>query len=248
MEIKMSKENKNIKDDIKSDENKSPVDSVKSKEYIHEKIVIRNRSLRYIHKQLIVLTLWSTCVAAVAIIVAIIGFQTKLPPQYIPVTEEGRLLPIIPLSRASVDDSEIGAFTIEAIKSINTFDYINWRNQLPLSADYFIPKAWTAFMDELSDRKTLNAILDRKMIVTPNIISAPEVVRQGVDGGIYTWQVEIDVRIDYRAHVISTTGGVDSGNRQEGTIRLIIQRVPSTINSRGIAIQSYLFIPTKAVE
>jgi intracellular multiplication protein IcmL len=211
----------------------------------HQKIMVRNRSLRYIHKQMLVLVLWSALTTLLAVIGAVMAFQTKLPPQYIPVDEQGLLLPMIPLNKPSLDESGINEFALDALRAVNTFDYINWRNQFPAAEDFFTPKSWENYLAELTSRNTMNAIVERRMIVTPNFMGAPRVVEEGLDGeGVYNWKVEQKVRIDYRAHVIKDGGATDNGNQQYGTIVLTIQRVPTPVSARGVAIKTYMFLPS----
>lgn len=211
----------------------------------HEKVVVRNRALRYIHKQVLVLALWSVATSALALVSAVIAFQTKLPPQYIPVTESGALLESIPINKPSLDESAINEFALEAIRAVNTFDYINWRNQFPVAEEYFIPKSWEEYVAELTARNTMTAILERRMIVTPNLTGAPSVVQEGVDEtGVYTWKVEQGVRIDYRAHATLANGSTDGGNQQFGKIILTIQRVPTLLSARGVAVKTYMFLPS----
>lgn len=205
------------------------------------KVVERNQAVHLILRRLIGTALLATVAAGVSV-VGMVGIYGKpVPPVYVPVTDDGHLLPLIPLNQPNVGRGEVGAFALEAIHAANTYDYINFRDQLNEAAVYFTPKGWNQYNDQLKSTRTLEAVQERRMIVSVKPMGEVAVPAEAVQDGIYTWRVEIPVEVDYTAHAQLASGMADTGNRQKGTVILFVGRVPTTINPRGLAIQVYQF-------
>lgn len=217
------------------------VSTSKKEENPIESVIIRNESLYSIYRKLIALSLITFIAVIIAIISTIQIYKMKVPPRYIPLDVENRLLPTVPLDKPNITNGEVGQLALEAVKAINTYDYINWKEELEKTEVYFTPKGWNAYWDQFKLIGTLNTITSQKMIVSIDITSNMTVPHQKVVNGIYTWLVEIPVKITYYAHRKDAPGN----NIQTGKIILQIERVPTTINPTGAAISSYIFNETK---
>lgn len=210
------------------------------------KVVARNQAVHLILRRLIAVSLLAF-VAAVISVVCMLGIYGKpVPPVYVPVTADGHLLPLIPLDKANVGNGEVGEFALEGVRLINTYDYINFRDELNQAAVYFSPLGWNQYNEQLKKSRTLDAVQERKMIVSIKPSGEITIPAEGIRDGVYTWRVEMPVQIIYTAHSILASGGQDTGNSESGTVTLFISRVPTTINPRGLAIQVYQFKPTLA--
>jgi intracellular multiplication protein IcmL len=205
------------------------------------KVVERNQAVYLIMRRLIGAAILATVAAGVSV-VGMLGIYGKpVAPVYVPVTDDGHLLPLVPLNQPNVGRGEVGAFALEAIHAINTYDYINFRDQLNQASVYFSPKGWNQFNDQLKTTRTLDAVQERHMIVSVKPMGEVSVPAEASQDGLYTWRVEVPVEVDYTAHAQLANGMADTGNRQKGTVILFISRVPTTINPRGLAIQVYQF-------
>lgn len=206
-----------------------------------ESVIIRNESLYSIYRKLIALSFVTFVAVIIAIVSTVQIYKMKVPPRYIPLDVENRLLPTVPLDKPNITNGEVGQLALEAVKAINTYDYINWKEELEKTEIYFTPKGWNAYWDQFKLIGTLNTITSQKMIVSIEVTSNMTVPHQKVVNGIYTWLVEIPVKITYYAHKKDAAGN----NVQTGKIILQIERVPTTINPSGAAISSYIFDETK---
>lgn len=240
----MEKENKKKKVRTSSSKNSSKRSSSSSssdKNTPFESVIIRNESLYSIYRKLISLSLITFIAVIIAIISTVQIYKMKVPPRYIPLDVENRLLPTIPLDKPNITNGEVGQLALEAVKAINTYDYINWKEELQKTEIYFTPKGWNDYWDQFKLIGTLNTVQSQKMIVSIDVTSNMTVPHQKVVNGIYTWLVEIPVQITYYANKSDATGN----NVQTGTIILQIERVPTAINPTGAAISSYIFNETK---
>lgn len=202
----------------------------------------RNAAVHLIYRRLIGVALVAVLAAAASIVSLVLVVGKPVPPQYIPVTEDGKLLPLVPLDKPNMDNGSIGTFALEAIHAINTYDYINYRDQMSQAESFFSAEGWKRFLAAFTASQTINAVVDRKMIVSVRPTADIQFVSEFVQAqaGVYVWRLAIPVEITYSAHAHLSNGNPDNGSRQRGTISLFISRVPPTVNPRGVAIQSYI--------
>lgn len=208
-----------------------------------EQVIARNVAVDSIYRKLIGLALIATLAAIIAVVSALSLAAKKVPPQFVPVLPDGRMLPLVPLDKPNMSQALVADFALEAVRALNTYDYINWISQFNEAQRYFSPQGWKAFDAELQGVATMKAVESRKMVVSVRPTGDVRVVWEGVaPNGTYVWKVEVPVSIKYTAH-IDMQGG-SGGNKQEGVATLTLSRVPTTNNPRGIAIQAYKVVET----
>lgn len=205
-----------------------------------EQVIARNVAVDSIHRKLIALALIATLAAVISVVSALSLAAKKVPPQFVPVLADGRILPLIPLNKSNMGDAMVADFALEAVRALNTYDYINWISQFNDAQRYFSPQGWKAYDLELQNVATMRAVEARKMVVSVRPTGPARISWKGLaPNGTYAWRVEIPVSIRYTAHLSSQDGAGTGGNRQDGTASLTLSRVPTTNNPRGIAIQAY---------
>lgn len=206
-----------------------------------EMVMVRNMYALMMTRRLTVIAILAVLCAFLAVLSAIQVVKVKTPPQYIQLTEDGRVFPLTPLSRSNVSDGDILRFAVDTVKWVNTYDHINWKDQLQGQAHRFTEGGWTAYMNELVQQETLVAVENRRMVVTPEMKGPPQIEKQGLEENIgrYTWIIEVPVDVRYipasdRAQPLS----------QNGVVTLYIVRVPLATNQRGYAVWLYQFDTT----
>ena len=204
-------------------------------------VVIRNESLNLVSRRLGLAALVSVFAAIVGVFCYLGVAGKSVPPQYVPITEEGRLLPLIPLSQPNVDDGALGAFALKAVREINNYDYLGWKTQILRGRPLFTPAAWNDFYDEFEASNIINTVEARQMIVVAHPAGNVEIENRGRDdSGVYMWRVAVPVQIRYVSHSLRAdeTGSVLTTT---GRATLYIARVPTTLSPQGIAIRAYQF-------
>lgn len=205
-----------------------------------ERVIERNVATHLVARRLTGVAMVSLLAAAISVLCTIGIIGRPVPPQYLPVTAAGELLPMPPLDKPNMDKGAVGAFALDAIHAIYTYDYINWKDQLNSASSYFSPRGWDQFQQEYVANHTLDAVKARKMIVS--VKPTGEVtIKDGVGNGVWLWIVSVPVTVTYTAHVMTQAGAADPGNVQSGTLSLYMSRVPTTISPKGIAIQMVRF-------
>lgn len=204
-------------------------------------VVIRNESLNLVSRRLSLAALASVLATIVGIFCYLAVSGKSVPPQYLPITEDGRLLPLIPLSQPNVDDGALGAFALRAVREVNNYDYLGWQTQILRGRPLFTPAAWNDFYKEFEASNIINTVEARRMIVVAHPAGNVEIENRGRgDDGVYLWRVAVPVQIRYIAHNqrADEAGSVLTTN---GRVTLYITRVPTTLSPQGIAIRAYQF-------
>lgn len=204
-------------------------------------VVIRNESLNLTYRRLILAAMASVLAAIVGGFCFLAVSGKSVPPQYLPITEDGRLLPLIPLSEPNVDDGTLGAFALRAVREVNNYDYLGWKTQILRGRPLFTPAAWNDFYAEFEASNIINTVEARRMIVVAQPAGNVEIENRGrTDDGVYLWRVAVPVQIRYIAHNMrpDEAGSVLT---TDGRVTLYIARVPTTLSPQGIAIRAYQF-------
>ncbi len=206
-------------------------------------VLSRNGAIFSVYRRLLGLTLL-TCLLPIASFGTAFYFWQKEPsPIFLPVDEQARLIPLPPVSEKMHGDGEVLAFSKEAFKKINSYDYLGWRDQLNEAQMFFSPEAWNAYSAEFKKSNTLNTVKSRKMIVRGEVTGAPDIVAQGIAGnGVYAWRVEIPVRVSYIGHVGAVNKEAET-NIVDGKVVMTIRRASLLESQRGLFVQVYTFIP-----
>lgn len=188
------------------------------------------------------LSMLTTAIAVIALLITMSVFFRKVPPQYVPVRNDGTLLPLQPITEPNADDATIMAYAVKVVHGVSTYDYISYRRQMANAQSLFMVDAWNTFVDKFMETSTIKAVEAKKMVVYFTSTGPSAVVRQGNNprnGNIYTWVVEIPGEIAYIAH--NTTGNEQS-NKQVGLARVTIERVPNTVAQSGYLASAYSFL------
>lgn len=219
----------------RSKKEKSPPPSVE--------VTARNQAVYAIYRRLIPVALLSVISAAFALFAAFSVWSVRTPPQYVQLHEDGRLIVQRPIGEPSIPQGVLSSFALDAIRALNTYDYINWRTQLQAATVYFSPRAWGDYQKAYQEARTLDAVTKRKMVVSVEPAGPVAFLQEGIVGGSgeYAWRVSVPVKVSYTPHDIQS----GSPNLQEGEVILVISRVPLEVNPNGYAIQTYVFKPRR---
>lgn len=203
-------------------------------------VAIRNESLNLTYRRLALAAVFSIIAAMVSVFAYLAVSGKPVPPQYVPVTEDGRLIPLVPLNKESVDAGTIGAFALRAVREVNNYDYLGWRTQVLEGQPYFTPNGWKAYMAQFEGTNIINTVEARKMIVVARPSGNYEIENKGVtDKGVFLWRVAVPIEINYVSHG-ETNKPVESLS-SKGRVTLYIRRVPPTLAPQGIAIEAYQY-------
>ncbi len=165
-----------------------------------------------------------------AIIVMIMTMETRYV--YFATTSDGRIINIVPMNEPYRSSADVIAWAAGAAQNIMRFDYRDYRQRLQQSAANFTPYGWETFTRAIKDARILEAVEARKLVVSLEIEGAPEIKKNFIHNGVYTWNLEMPVTIKF--------DGNEPPASSHGVLILQIVRVSTLQNPDGISIEQWI--------
>lgn len=156
-------------------------------------------------------------------------FSRDKQTDYYAVTCNSEPVKLDSLGVAVVSRPQLLDWALTSAIAIYNFNYANWPQQVGLIRPLFSSQGWDAFYPSFKQSQ-IDPAIEKSTFVTAVATAAPVIERQGALNGIYRWRIAIPMMINYETA---------SDNAQQSVVmRLIVSRVPSVQNPRGIAIVS----------
>ena len=182
-----------------------------------------------------------TVVSGVAVFASVAALVAKTEPRYFAATEDGGILPLVPVSSPYLTDGQVTNFAVEAVTRSLTIDFANWRNDLADAAVYFErPAGWNAFLDALELSGMLNYIRERRLVSTV-VANGAAIVRSSVDEQKrYSWKIQIPLNITYES--------ASEISRDELLAEVDVARLPTWESPEAVGVTRIVVRPGKAME
>lgn len=174
------------------------------------------------------------CILTILMLIGALTYIVSNPPmpRYFATTTEGRIMPLVPLDRPNLSTAALLQWANTAAIAVYTFNFVNYRQALQAAAEYFTPEGWQGFMSALQSSNNLNAVLEKKLIVSAVATGAPVVLEQGLILGTYTWRVQMPLLITYQS--------ASQFSQQAVTVTMLITRVSTLDSPLGIGIAQFI--------
>ncbi|MCD6046948.1 MAG: type secretion protein DotI [Gammaproteobacteria bacterium] len=181
-----------------------------------------------------VLVALNLAILCLIILVGAVIYVMSHPPQpkYFATYADGKLVPLIPLNQPNVSQAALLQWANTAVIAVNTYDFFNYREQLQKASEYFTPDGWQAYLNELKASRNLNAVLEKKLVVSAVATRAPTILREAILDGVYTWVVNIPILVTYQS--------ASEYSQQSLIVTLMIKRISTLTNPNGIGITNYI--------
>jgi intracellular multiplication protein IcmL len=203
----------------------------------------RNRFYR--RQYLLALFAFAISLCAIVVLILMLGYLIRNPrnPIYFATDNVSRLIYIVPVDEPNMPTSEVYAWSIDAVQRILSYDFMNYRSQLQGSQKYFTELGWNTYKEAFTASNNLPSVLENRMIVLARVIAQPEVVKQGLLGGAYAWQLKMPVLIIYWKPPYDDNSKFSNALVQN----IIVQRQPILQSYKGLGIaQLYFTTPSSA--
>ncbi len=148
--------------------------------------------------------------------------------RYIPVERDSSYTQYVPLDQANADDADVLAWAQRAVEVAYRIDFANYRLQLQRTQLNMTQGGWENFRDALIDSANIKAIKDQKLVSTPRVTGAPELVKKGPFNGRYAWKVMMPIHVAYASSKVVMT--------QDLMVTVVVVRCPEYLNPAGLAI------------
>lgn len=155
--------------------------------------------------------------------------------RYFATTEDGRLIPMVPLSEPNLSTPALLAWTAQAASETMSFSFSNYRRNLQQSSRYFTKEGWESFSLALQQAQIIKSVEENNQEVSAVPRGAPVLKFGGVVGGQYQWQVQIPMILTYVS---------GSKSRSENLlITIVVVRVPRLESPNGVGIAQWIAVP-----
>lgn len=200
-------------------------------------VVARNYFYRDNYWRILLVTV--LLLAVIGGLVAFIFYQraTRPTPKYFATTPSGELLELIPLNEPNLSTNTLLQWATQAATSSYTFNFVNYREALQNSRQYFTTDGYNNFLKALESSRNLEAVKTKKLVVSSVPTGVPIVVNEGQLAGRYAWQVEIPMLIAYQ----SATEVI----RQNILLTMLITRISTLDSPKGIGISQFIVETTR---
>ena len=187
------------------------------------------------YRKLMFLGLGQT-VAIVALIAALIVQINVNQPEnrYFATTEDGRLIPLVPLSAPNLSRPALLSWVAQASSEVMTFGFHDYKRRLQEASRHFTRTGWESFTKALSRARVIDTVTENRQVVTAAPRGAPVLVSEGVFNGRYQWTIELPLLVTYQ-----------SGNKTRNDkllITLVVVRVPSLDSPNGVGIEQWFAV------
>jgi intracellular multiplication protein IcmL len=197
-------------------------------------VVIRNQFYRDGYRTLVKVALIQGLAILGLILTYIVFLNTYTPTRtYFATTEDGRVVPMIPLSQANLSKPALLSWAAQAASETMTFGFHDYRRRLQESSRHFTRGGWGSFTRALQESGMIETITTNRQVISTAPRSAPTILAEGLmPNGVYRWEVEMPILVTYE---LGQSRRSDSMN-----IRLVIVRVPKLESANGVGIEQWL--------
>ena len=219
------------------EENKPPQGNKMDKETVSGlgTVVIRNEFYRDGYRNLLKMALMQTLI--ILGLVGIMYYVVKINrPQnlYFATTEDGRLVPMVPLSEPNLSTPALMSWVAQATTEVMTFGFNDYRRRLQESSRNFTKRGWESFTQALQRSRIIEMVEVNQQLITAAPRGAPVLQSEGLQAGRYQWVVEIPLVLTYRSGTKTSNTGL--------LVTVIVVRVPRLESPNGVGIEQWIAV------
>lgn len=196
-------------------------------------VVVRNEFYRDGYRTIFKVNLiLSVCVIA---LIGVMYYVVQIhQPQhyYFATTEDGRLIPMVPLSQPNLSRPALTSWVAQATTEVMTFGFNDYRRRLQDASRNFTKRGWESFTQALQRSRIIETVEVNQQIITAAPSGAPVLEQEGLVAGRYQWVVKIPLVLTYQ-----------SGAKTYNTsllVTVVVVRVPRLESPSGVGIEQWI--------
>jgi len=197
-------------------------------------VLVLSRNAFYKRLHILALGALFLNIVIIFLLMGTLGYLLKNPdkPLYFAADEVGRLIQIVPVNIPNMSTEKVTAWTIDAVQSAYSYDYINYHGQLQDVEKYFTNYGWSRYMSALSLSGNLRALTNRNQVVLANVVDSPKLLNEGLLAGAYAWKFVMPLLVIY------SMPPYDGSNQFSNalTVTVLVQRQPILKGDNGLGI------------
>ena len=198
-------------------------------------VALRNNFYRDGQRKMILILLVS--LAANFVLAGLLVYIILLPPapKYFATSINGRITPLVPMDEPNQSDSAVLQWANMAAIAAYTYNFVNYRSELQASSGFFTADGWDQFLTALQQSNNLDAVKAKKLIVSAVATRAPIILQKGMLNGRWSWRIQMPLLVTYQS--------ASEFSQQNNVVTMLVIRVPTLNNPRGIGISQFVVGP-----
>lgn len=208
-----------------------------SKKLSEALVLVQLRNAFFKKKFHFVLGIYVLSLVIIGVLIAMVIYlkASQAEPRYFVADELGRLMRDIPLSELNMSSDELIEWTVKAVESANSFDFVNYRRQLQDAQKYFIDNSWATYMRELTISDNLLALKNRRWVFVAKVVAKPTLITEGILSGVRAFKFEMPLLVTY---LKPPSYDVKNSTSNAFVVTVIIIRKNLLESYRGLAVYS----------
>lgn len=196
-------------------------------------VIVRNEFYRDGYRSILRIAVIEAMII-LSLIVAMYFIILSREPEnrYFATTEDGRLVPMVPLSEPNLSVPALMSWTAQATTEVMTFGFNDYKRRLQQSSRNFTRLGWVSFTSALEKSRIIEMVEANQQVVSAAPASAPVLLSEGVVNGRYQWQVQVPLVVTYQAGA--------SVRSDKMMITLLLVRVPKLESPNGVGIEQWI--------
>lgn len=203
-----------------------------AEQYAAELVKLRNNFYHDNYRRVVAVLLFTILIITVLGGVVAYLVTHRPAPSYFATSGDGRITKLIPLSQPNLSKAAVLQWATRAAISVYSYNFVNYRKALQDASVYFTTDGWHQFMGALKGSNNLDAVQNKKLVVSAVPTGAPVILQEGVVNSRYTWKMQLPVLVTYQSA---------SQNIQVSLlVTMVVSRVPTLNTPEGIGIAQFV--------
>lgn len=154
--------------------------------------------------------------------------------RYFATTEDGRLIPMVPLSEPNLSTPALMSWVAQATTEVMTFGFNDFKRRLQEASRNFTKTGWESFTKALQSSRILEMVEENQQVVTAAPQGAPVLQQEGVVQGRYQWVVQVPIAVTFQS----------GGQRRSDyyTVTVVVVRVSRLESPNGVGIEQWITV------
>lgn len=194
-------------------------------------VKLRNGFYKDGFRRMSLMLLLSLIMNFILIITLLISHNKVQKPIYFASGMNGTLKKLTPIGDAVYNDNQIIDWVTKVVPSIMKLDFVNYKTQLLANKKYFTTVGWTNFNEAFKTQ--VNQVVSKRLLTNAFIPSTPAITGQLLWNGVYSWYVEVPVRVTFE-------GQDGSSTMNQYVWKILVQRVDNRTNPELLGIRQII--------
>lgn len=198
-----------------------------------ERVFEKNQSYQTSFVNLVrVITVQGLVILALTLVLIYCIKEVRPQDRYYAETIEGLRMPLVGLNDPNVNTEALMAWAEQVAVDILTFGFNDVNERFGLARQHFSAEGWQSFREAMTNSMLLKNLTDLQQIITSIPAQPARLISSGLFQGKFAWVVEVPI-------IMTTRAGGESSYRRV-IVRMIVVRMPTADNPRGVGIHSWI--------